>query len=525
MICTDAKALHDALCEAVAFVVVAEEAMRAQDLHNIVAWIQSQPSWSDLPFIVLSAKGEDHQATSLLSESLGNVTLLERPFKPATFVSVARAASKARQRQFEVRGTIEALHQSQDSLLQLTSNLEQRVLERTKELEKAHAAVLAEIEHRERAEYKLRQSQKLEMIGQLTGGVAHDFNNLLMAIAAILELLRKQAIIDAKALRLIDGAMQGAQRGAALTQRLLAFARRQELHVTPTDLSELVLGLKELIERTIGTQIELETSLPQALPLVLADINQVELAVLNLVVNARDAMPDGGRLSVSVEPVGAQDLAGLSPGQYLRVVVTDTGYGMPENVLKRAAEPFFSTKELGKGTGLGLSMVQGLASQLGGAFRLSSKVGEGTLAELLLPTTSSALQRKTSQSSVPLSCERAKKLTVLIVDDDPLIAMSTSAMIEDLGHDVIEASSGASALAILKNGTPVDLLVTDYSMPKMSGGELAKAVRALRPGLPIVLATGYAELPTGFDLELPRLGKPYRQEQLELAIAAAIQKR
>lgn len=521
VICADVRALQTALGDEVAFVVVAEEAMRSADLRGIAAWVTDQPPWSDLPFIVLSSHADDQEATTRLSEILGNVTLLERPFKPVTFVSVARTAGKARQRQYQVRGTIEALRESQDGLIRLTESLEQRVLERTAELEKAHAAVLGEISQREQTEEKLRQSQKLEMIGQLTGGVAHDFNNLLMAVVGNLELLRKHTSSDARATRLIDGALQGAQRGASLTQRLLAFARRQELTVAPIDLSLLVGGLKELIDRTIGRQIELITHLPDGLPAVLADANQVELALLNLVVNARDAMPDGGRMTIAIKAAGSNGSTKVFEHGCLRLIVTDTGMGMTEEVLQKATEPFFSTKELGKGTGLGLSMVHGLALQLGGSFHLSSKAGEGTSAELALPITTSAIEISAPATDRTLQ-KNTRKLTVMIVDDDALIAMSTCAMVEDLGHSVIEVTSGAKALEILQTGAHIDLLLTDFSMPKMNGGELAKAVRVLRPDLPILLATGYAELPTGFDLALPRLGKPFLQDQLESAIAMAV---
>ncbi len=519
--CANLAALELALGQEIAFVVVAEEALRSTHLRKVAAWVAAQPSWSDLPFIVLSSRADDHGATAQLSELLGNVTLLERPFKPITFVSVARAADKARQRQFQVRGTIEALRKSQDDLLRLTTTLEQRVVERTAELERVHTAVLAEIEQRENAEEKLRQSQKLELIGQLTGGVAHDFNNLLMAVVGNLELLRKHAGSDAKSVRLIDGAMQGAQRGASLTQRLLAFARRQELNSQAIDFSQLIRNVMDLIERTIGKQIELDTRLPPDLPPVLADANQLELALLNLVVNSRDAMPNGGRLTIALDRGNATESPGVSGRQYIRLIVTDTGTGMPEDVLKKATEPFFSTKELGKGTGLGLSMVHGLALQLGGSLDLSSKVGEGTTVALLLPVTKHQIETR-SREVDPQANVHSRKLTVLVVDDDALIAMSTCAMIEDLGHVVIEANSGASALEILRDGRHVDLLVTDFSMPKMNGGELAKAARALRPDLPIVLATGYAELPNGFDLPLPRLGKPFMQDQLEAALLKAV---
>jgi CheY-like chemotaxis protein len=267
-----------------------------------------------------------------------------------------------------------------------------------------------------------------------------------------------------------------------------------------------------------GAGIGFKINIPDGLPLALVDANQVELALFNLVVNARDAMPRGGTVTIDLsltEITGAPDLA---PGQYLLLVLTDTGEGMDEETLKRSTEPFFSTKELGKGTGLGLSMVQGLAVQLNGGLRLSSEVGHGTRAEMWLPVTDAVAPAPESDGSLTAEATVAKS-TILIVDDDPLIAMSTVDMLEDLGHNVIEANSGEEALRILQDLTLVDLLITDYSMPKMTGAQLAKAARELKPDLPILLATGYAELPRDSGIELPRLAKPYRQDQLAAEIS------
>jgi CheY-like chemotaxis protein/two-component sensor histidine kinase len=357
----------------------------------------------------------------------------------------------------------------------------------------------------------------MEMIGQLTGGVAHDFNNLLMAVLGNLDLLRKHIPDDPRTARLINGALQGAQRGSALTQRLLAFARRQDLKVEPRNLADLVRGAADLIERSAGTHIELRQDLPPDLPLALVDANQIELAVLNLVVNARDAMPDGGVLSIAIDHVKVPKTADLAAGHYVRLVVGDTGHGMDAHTIEKATEPFFSTKGVGKGTGLGLSMVHGLAVQLNGALRLTSEVGVGTTAELWLPVTAitAAEEKPTELAS---SGEAAEKITILVVDDDALIAMSTVDMLEDLGHEVIEANSGDRALEILQQDRAIDLLLTDYSMPRMNGAQLAAAARQIRPELPVLLATGYAELPTASGKALPKIGKPYQQDQLAMEI-------
>ena len=390
------------------------------------------------------------------------------------------------------------------ALAELTATLEQRVEQRTAELMKEVAA-------REKAQEQLRQAQKMETIGQLTGGVAHDFNNLLMAVMGNLDLLRKRIPDDPRLHRLIDGAVQGAERGASLTQRLLAFARQQDLRAVPVDLRALVQGMVDLLERSLGPRIALRLDLPEALPPARADANQLELAILNLAINARDAMPDGGSIEIKVAQYQASNDPALKSGCYLELSVTDTGTGMTPEILKRAIEPFYSSKPLGKGTGLGLSMVHGLTVQLGGALQLSSTVGKGTTATLVLPVATAAPE---AESPGHTAQKVNRSAVILFVDDDPLIAMSTTEMLEDLGHRVIGANSGRHALDILRSEQPIDLMMTDHVMPGMTGVELAAASREVRPSLPILLATGYADLPEGAQLDLPRLAKPYHQDQL-----------
>ena len=390
------------------------------------------------------------------------------------------------------------------ALAELTATLEQRVEQRTADLMKEVAA-------RERAQEQLRQAQKMETIGQLTGGVAHDFNNLLMAVMGNLDLLRKRVPDDPRLHRLIDGAVLGAERGASLTQRLLAFARQQDLRAVSVDLGGLLHGMIDLLERSLGPRVALRLDLPDRLPPARIDANQLELAILNLAINARDAMPDGGSIDIVVGEYHPGSDAALRSGHYLTLSVVDTGKGMPPEILKRAVEPFFSSKPLGKGTGLGLSMVHGLAVQLGGELRLSSVVGKGTTATLILPVATASPE---AESPAQRSQKVNRSAVILFVDDDPLIALSTTEMLEDLGHHVIGANSGLHALDIIKSGQPLDLMMTDHVMPGMTGIELAAASRQLRPQLPILLATGYAELPEGTQLDLPRLAKPYHQDQL-----------
>jgi len=351
----------------------------------------------------------------------------------------------------------------------------------------------------------------METIGQLTGGVAHDFNNLLMAVMGNLDLLRKRVPDDPRLHRLIDGAMQGAERGASLTQRLLAFARQQDLRAVPVDLRGLIQGMIDLLERSLGPRVVLRLDLPEGLPPARIDGNQLELAILNLAINARDAMPDGGSIDIRVCEYQASGDPALQPGRYLKLSVVDNGKGMTPEILKRAVEPFFSSKPLGKGTGLGLSMVHGLAVQLGGELQLSSTVGKGTNATLILPVATAVPE---AESPAQRSHKVNRSAVILFVDDDPLIALSTTEMLEDLGHRVIGASSGLHALDIIRSEQPIDLMVTDHVMPGMTGVELAVASREVRPQLPILLATGYAELPEGTQLDLPRLAKPYHQDQL-----------
>ncbi|MBY5446058.1 PAS domain S-box protein [Rhizobium leguminosarum] len=372
----------------------------------------------------------------------------------------------------------------------------------------------------EQAREELFQSQKMEAIGQLTGGIAHDFNNLLMAVLGSLEILKKRMPQDLSLTSLVDNAMQGAQRGAALTQRMLAFSRRQELHMEPIDVSGLVRGMMDMLSRSLGPLTMIETSFPVRLPTILTDPNQLEMAILNLVVNARDAMPSGGRIVLRASEESLPSGKGpLSPGRYVRIAVIDEGEGMDAKTLEQAVTPFFTTKGVGKGTGLGLSMVQGLASQSGGRLVMKSSLGEGTTAELWFPV---AMMEKGTEATAdrPLPVENApRRLRIVAVDDDGLVLMNTTLMLEDLGHTVFEAMAGPEALDILRK-QQIDLVICDHAMPRMTGAQLAEAIRSEWPEMPIILATGYAEVPEGAGIaNLPRLGKPFSQAQLAEAIS------
>ena len=392
-----------------------------------------------------------------------------------------------------------------------------------------YAKITRDITERRDAQEKLEktreillQSQKMEAIGQLTGGVAHDFNNLLMAVLGSLELLRKRLLDDSKALALLDNAVQGAQRGTSLTKRMLAFARHQELKQEVIGIPELVRGMTDLLQRSLGPSLKIETRFPLVLMPVRADANQLEMALLNLTVNARDAMPDGGEIVVAAREESIVDghSSGLTAGRYICLSVTDTGEGMDSETLRRAMEPFFTTKEIGKGTGLGLSMVHGFAEQSGGRFVLRSRQGEGTTAEIWLPAVKAPTQPVDARPSPhPVPAEPLRSLRVVAVDDDALVLMNTIAMLEDLGHTAFEAFSGKQALEILHREDSVDLVITDQAMPQMTGTQLAKAIKQEWPDVSVMLATGYAEIKPEDDIGLPKLSKPFLQGELAAALA------
>jgi PAS domain S-box-containing protein len=387
------------------------------------------------------------------------------------------------------------------------------------------AKITRDITERRAAEARLRQAQKMEAVGQFTGGAAHDFNNLLMAILGSLEILRKRLPNDPRLLALLDNAMQGAKRGSTLTQRMLAFARRQELKHEAVDLAQLVNNMLELLERSLGPTINIETRLPREVVRVRTDANQLETALLNLAINSRDAMPNGGTITISVaeHSVTAAHPTGLPPGAYACLAVTDTGHGMDEATLAHATEPFFTTKGIGKGTGLGLSMVDGLTGQSGGKLIVQSVLGRGTTMELWFPITT--LAAATGERNPTDANERAqteRQLCILAVDDDSLVLANVVAMLEDLGHRVIAVGSGARAIEEIESTPAIDLVITDQAMPVMTGTQLIEFLRARRPTLPVILATGYAELPQGVSPSIGRLSKPFTQRALAVALAATV---
>jgi PAS domain S-box-containing protein len=408
-----------------------------------------------------------------------------------------------------------ALRVAREALRKSNEELEQRVIERTNE--------------RELALRQLHESQKMETIGQLTGGVAHDFNNLLAVILGSLSLLKKGLPSDPRTSRLLDGAIQGAERGATLTKRLLAFARRQELKLEAVEMQKLIPEMHDFLRQTIGPAISIIVDIPNDTPPVRIDANQLELALMNLAVNSRDAMPNGGTLTISCRASSTETSAvppNLSPGDYVRISISDTGEGMSDTTLAKAMEPFFTTKGVGKGTGLGLSMVHGLTAQCGGAMTIASRLGRGTTVTLWLPMANAVdLIASPILPTTQASSQASKQLRVLLVDDDFLVRANTALMVSDLGHTVVEASSGKSALELLQQDSRIEVVMTDYLMPGMNGIDLANAIRVSAPHLPIILTTGYADLQSSSDLGFPRLPKPYTQDQLAEILDAVINSR
>jgi signal transduction histidine kinase len=476
-------------------VVLVDVCMPDLDGFELAAMIREHPRFQKMAIIFVSAIHMS-DIDRIKGYESGAVDYVPVPVVP----EVLRA---------KVRIFIE-LYTKTRKLERWNAELEQRIAERTRAHEVAQA--------------QLHEMQKMESLGQLTGGVAHDFNNLLMVVIANLELLRKRLPEDPRLLCLLDGAMKGAHRGTILTKRLLAFARRQQLKPEIIEIPTLIGGMIEMLSRSIGPTIRIITDFQSDLPSLLVDPSQLELAVLNLALNARDAMGNGGILTISAqrriiaEPV--QDC--LVPGDYVCLSVSDTGTGMDELTLKRAIEPFFTTKGTGKGTGLGLSMVHGLAAQSGGVLKIQSCPGIGSTMEIWLPVTERELADEVL--SPPVRHE-IRSCGVLVVDDDALVLAGTSAMLEDLGHSVIEACSGVRAVEMLCAGAQIDVVITDYAMPEMSGVELAQRIAQIRSDLPIILATGYAELKDEIPRSMPVLNKPYQQRELAAQIAKVLEGR
>jgi signal transduction histidine kinase/ActR/RegA family two-component response regulator len=501
--------------------IITDDALSRIGPQRLRGALEQQPPWSDFPFILLARRGETRQGSRLL-EDLLNVTILERPLHPASLISAARSSLRGRMRQRLAARHLLEREKARAELRDLADTLEAKVDERTRDLAAANDRLTAEIAERERAEARLLQAQKMEAVGQLTGGIAHDFNNLLTAVVGSLDLLLRRTD-DEKLSRLARNALQAAERGAKLTSQLLAFSRRQRLSPSPVHPNQIVSGMGDLLARSIGPHVRVETRLEPNLWRALADPTQLELMLLNLAINARDAMPAGGRLTIStanIDSVPASLSTELSPGQYVAIAVADTGCGMSPSVLARAFEPFFTTKEQGKGTGLGLAQLYGFAKQSGGTARIESREGEGTTVTLYLPRTQ---EEAAAPALLPIDAKPAKRARILIFDDDDDVRAVAQTMVEEIGYDVVAVANGEEALEAIET-EPFALLITDVAMPGMNGVDLGKRVREVVPELPILFASGYADLQTfGADLDVENLlKKPFRIADLAARISAVL---
>ncbi|MDB6051893.1 MAG: sensory box histidine kinase/response regulator [Pseudomonas sp.] len=632
------------LCEELALgagmAIIADEALHGTNISALLGLMDNQPTWSDMPIVLLTHHGGPEQNPSTrLGARLGNVTFLERPFHPATLVSLVTTALRGRRRQYEARVRMEdileseqrlqialkagrlgswqlsiseltltcsaiskshygraedesftfddwlgsvliedqsamqlALHNSLKtgddliieyrnvwpngsinwvdvrarairdqqgavhSLAGVTSDISERKhgeaqLHRLNEtLEQQVEERTSQLRHNEEA---LRQSQKMEAVGQLTGGIAHDFNNMLTGIIGSLELLRRRLSrgrtedLDS----LIDLGVTSANRAAALTHRLLAFSRRQSLDSKPVHMNQLVDSMGELIHRSLNESIRLDAQMDEQLWTAEADPNQLESALLNLVLNARDAMPEGGQLTIStynqrLDKNFTSTQENLQPGEYVVLSVSDTGCGMPQSVISRAFDPFFTTKPIGQGTGLGLSMIYGFSKQSHGHVAIQSEVSVGTTVRLYLPRFPGEEQQdeQVYQSNAPYAKEGE---TVLIVEDDPAVRVLVSEVLSELGYAFVQASDAHSAVPILESSQRIDLMISDVGLPGMNGRQLAEIGRQLRPALKVLFITGYAEhaaVRAGFlDSGMQLITKPFVFDHLTAKVREMIQ--
>ena len=517
--CKSLAELLQEMSGGVGAVFLAEEGLVGKDVAPLARWVESQPPWSDLPFVVLTSHREQPAVVAWrrhIVEVLRNVSLLERPVQPMTLTSAIQTAMRARRRQYEIRALLEAREQT-------AHQLEKLVVERTHALEEANRQLRIEIDERAQVEETLRQAQKIEAIGQLTGGVAHDFNNLLMVISGGLDMLDRQTDPNRRR-RLMDAMIQAAQRGASLTRQLLAFSRRQKLHPEPVDVAVQIGAMRELLDRSLRGDVHVEFDFPEALWPVEVDPGELELVILNLAVNARDAMPNGGTIVVRGENL--PDLRDEEiQGDFVRLSVIDTGIGMSPDVLSRVFEPFFTTKDVGKGSGLGLAQVHGFATQSCGTVRIKSKLGQGTSIELYLPRSSNVPLK--APSLIDLNRARPKRSNqgrILLVEDDDEVAALVSEMLEQLGYRVTRAASAAAALGALADGRSIDLIFSDIMMPGgMNGVELAREIKRRRSDIPVLLTSGYSEAAArdAATAGVQILAKPYHIDELAAALHAA----
>ncbi|TWO73109.1 response regulator [Caenimonas sedimenti] len=526
-VCESHDDLIDCLLQGAACVILTEEALpELQSDQRLLGWLEAQPSWSDFPFVVLATKREGRRADKDFRSlhSLGNLVLLERPLNAETLASAAESAVRARRRQYAARTHLEELSNTRSELERLNGELEDRILRRTKELASANDRLMKEINERERAQAALTQVQKMEAIGRLTGGIAHDFNNLLHVVNMNLELVSIYAK-EEKVKPVVERAKSAARRGSRLTNQLLSFARSQSLLPKLTQVNQLLMGMKDLIEISVGSAVEVEFDLCEEPAPVVVDPSQFEMAILNLAVNSRDAMPEGGKMKVSTRTAtleaGERD---VPPGDYVIVTVSDTGGGIPAQVLPKVFDPFFTTKPVGQGTGLGLSQVYGFARQSAGGATIRSDEGRGTTVEMLFPQVDGEPETALTTLQAPAVPTRARDCHILVVEDDPEVRRVIVECLSIIGYKVTEAANGTEGLAALQAKKP-DLMVVDYAMPDMTGAEVISQARVLVGNLPVILATGYADMAAVERLagKPTILRKPFDIAALGDAVSAALE--
>jgi len=495
------SALIDAMQAGAGAAVLAEEALRSMELARLVDVLDAQDAWSDFPFVILvsSENLKARQDTNQLLARLGNVIMLERPLNTETLHSATLAALRGRRRQYAARDvlldlsrTAESLQDSKADLVRLNETLESRIDERTRALALANDRLMTEAFERERVQQALMQFQKMEAVGQLTGGIAHDFNNLLNVVQGSMDLILLMSK-DETTRRRAEVARKACQQGAKLTSQLLAFSRNQRLDLKPTAVQAMLAGVRELLATSLGSSVRFTIAVEDSAHYVMADTNQMEMALINLAINARDAMPGGGELSVHAARVAAAAApAELKAGDYVRIAVTDTGEGMSAAVMAKVFEPFFTTKGVGKGTGLGLSQVYGMAQQSGGTARVTSTPGAGTTVEIWLRVAEApSREADVEERSGPRMSQAGAR--ILVVEDDNLVRQSMVESLEALGYHVTPAGDGEAGLRELQRERP-HLMITDYLMPGMTGAELVRRASIDYPGLPMIISTGYADM-------------------------------
>ena len=521
-------ALTAAMGEGAGVAVIAEESIVAAEPNLLIDFLSAQEPWSDFPLVVLASKRVVSKTrTPLHLEGLGNVILLERPLNAETLHAAVESALRGRRRQYHARDVLvdrarsaERLRNSEAALLALNETLESRIDERTRALAQANDRLMSEGIERERVQQALVQFQKMEAVGQLTGGLAHDFNNLLHVVQGNMELILKLSK-DETAVRRAEVARRACERGAKLTAQLLAFSRNQRLDLRPTSVQAMLDGVRELLSTSIGSGIDLVLDVADDAGFVMADKNQLEMALLNLAINARDAMAGSGRLLISAScatPPGEI----LPAGSYCCISVTDTGTGIAPEFLAKVFEPFFTTIAVGKGTGLGLSQVYGMTQQSGGTARVISSIGAGTVVQMWLRCAAmpDAVEPSAQETASPKANRGAR---ILVVEDDSAVRTSMVESLEVLGYVVTQAADGESGLSELRQQAP-DLMITDYLMPGMTGAELVEKVAHQYPGLPIIIATGYADM-RAVDVVIGSntiLKKPFQLADLAASVDRAL---